>query len=111
MLQKGYLATYTCQYTDTEYKFCLMFLAGHKFGEEWSWLAVDEEVGQCILVHIYVYENAYLFRPVILKLFHTFFLFSIYGFIMTELLLIQMSSSSNAATVSNMFLLRLFVRI
>ena len=30
---------------------------------------------------------------------------------MTESLLIQMSSSSNAATVCNMFLFRLFVRI
>ena len=52
-------ATYTCQYTDTEYKFCLLFLAGHEFGEECSWLAADEEVGQYIHVHINVYENAY----------------------------------------------------
>ena len=36
--------------------------------------------------------------------------FSIYGFIMTESPLKQMSFSSNAATVCNMFLFRLFVR-
>ena len=36
------------QYTDTEYKFCLLFLAGHEFGDECSWLAADEEVGQYI---------------------------------------------------------------
>ena len=42
------MATYTCQYTDTEYKFCLLFIAGHEFGEECSWLAADEEVGQYI---------------------------------------------------------------
>ena len=36
------------QYTDTEYKFCLLFLAGHEFGEECSWQAADEEVGQNI---------------------------------------------------------------
>lgn len=46
--QKVYMATNTCQYTDTEYKFCLVLLAGHEFGEEWSWVSAEEEVGQYI---------------------------------------------------------------
>ena len=70
---------------------------------------------QHILVHTRIYENAYLFSPVILRLFHTAmdicFFNSLYSFLMTKSLLIQMSSSSNAATVCNMFLVRLFVRI
>ena len=70
-------------------------------------------------MQIHVYENAYLFISVIHVLdFFThaidkffFFQFSIYGFIMTDSQLKQMRFSSNAATVCNMFLFRLFVRI
>ena len=52
-----------------------------------------------IHVHIHVYENM---RKKIK--------FSIYGFIMTESPLKQIGFSSNAVTVCNMFLFRLFVR-
>ena len=65
------------------------FLAGHEFDEEWSWLAADEEVGQYILVHIHVCENAYLFRPVILRLFHTAIDIYIYIFFFNSLFMVS----------------------
>ena len=51
------MATYTCQYTVTEYKFCLLFLAGHEFVEECTWLAADEEVGQYIYIALNITKN------------------------------------------------------
>ena len=51
------MATYTCKYTDTEYKFCLLFLAGHEFVEECSWLAADKEVEQYIYIALNITMN------------------------------------------------------